>query len=129
VIVLDSSAAVDLVARLEPGSWVDEQLAREPDAHAPFLIDIEVTTALRKLAHVGTLSARAAREALEDFALLDLARYPHLPFLGRMWELRATISAADASFLALAEALDATVVTTDQRLARSHGHRAHIVAP
>jgi predicted nucleic acid-binding protein len=129
VIVLESSAAVDYIARLEPAEWIAAELECDPDLHAPHVIDIEVAGALRTLVNSRILSSREGRAALDDWAKFDLARYTHLSVLDRIWDLRSTHSAADASFVALAELLDATLVTTDMRLARSHGHRARIVAP
>ena len=75
------------------------------------------------------LSAAAARDALADFSVARVRRYPHRFLLERIWELRHGFSAYDASYVALAEILDAPLVTTDLRLARSRGHRARIVAP
>jgi predicted nucleic acid-binding protein len=129
VIVLDSSAAVDYLVALDPGVWVEEQLLAADEVHAPHLIDVEVPNALRRRVHTGVLTALRAEQALADLAELDLTRYPHLPFVGRMWELRDNLSAADAVFAALAEALGATLVTTDRTLARAPGLRAPIAMP
>lgn len=129
MIVLDSSAAVDYLASREPREWVDEHVQRDPDVHAPHLLDVEVASGLRRLVMNRELSARAAAAALEDLGDLDVARYAHLELLDRIWELRAHVTPYDAVYVALAEVLDATLVTTDGRLARAHGHRARIVSP
>jgi predicted nucleic acid-binding protein len=129
VVVLDSSAAVDYLARLAPSEWVAEQIELDPDLHAPHLIDIEVTATLRRLLQAGSITEGRARAALDDLAALDLARYPHLFLLDRVWQLRRNLTAADAAFVALAEALDAAVVTTDRKLAAAPGVRAQIVSP
>lgn len=129
MIVLDSSAAVDYLAGLEPSEWVAEQLLADPDLHAPHLIDIEVAGALRRLAAAGWFSATRAHRALDDLADLGVTRYPHVPLLERIWELRASLTVADAAFVALAEGLRATLVTTDGALARAPGHRAQVRTP
>jgi predicted nucleic acid-binding protein len=129
VIVLDCAAIVDYLLGLEYETWVEQQLVVEFEAHVPYVLDIELAHALRGLNRVGKVSGRRAETAFSDFAELALRRYPHLPFLDRIWQLRTHITAYDAAYVALAEALDAKLVTTDLRLARTHGHRARIVAP
>lgn len=81
---------------------------------------------LRCYALAGVLSAERGREALEDLGDFPLTRYPHEVMLARIWELRETVTAYDAAYLALAEALDAPLVTRDRALARSRGHRARV---
>jgi len=129
VIVLDSSATVEYVALREHADWVETVIEDDPDVHSPHVLDVEVASALRKLVGRGELRGAAARRALNDLAELDIARYPHVGLLDRIWELRSVLTPYDAAYIALAELLDATLVTTDARLARSHGHRARIVAP
>jgi predicted nucleic acid-binding protein len=129
VIVLDSSAAIEYVALRGHGGWVESQIRDDSDVHAPHLLDVEVASGLRGLVLRGDLAPATARVALDDFVDLDIARYPHVDFLDRIWDLRKHISAYDAAYVSLAEVLDATLVTTDRRLGRSHGHRARIVSP
>jgi predicted nucleic acid-binding protein len=129
VIVLDSSAAIEYVALRGHGDWVESQIRDDSDVHAPHLLDVEVASGLRGLVLRGDLAPATARVALDDFVDLDIARYPHVDFLERIWDLRKHISAYDAAYVSLAEVLDATLVTTDRRLGRSHGHRARIVSP
>jgi predicted nucleic acid-binding protein len=129
MIVLDSSAAVDYLSGRGPGEWVEERLLGGAELHAPHLIDVEVTGALRRRVQRGELSRSLAEQALADLADLDMTRYPHLPFLARAWELRENLTVADAIFVALAEALDAALVTTDTALAGAPGVRARIEAP
>jgi len=78
-----------------------------------------------------TLSCSRAEEAIAAFLDLDLACYPHDALLPRIWALRKNVTACDAAYLALAEALDAPLLTTDEKLARSPGHKARVevVAP
>ena len=129
MIVLDSAAAVDYVAWREPGAWVADHIRADPDLHAPHLLDVEVVAALRRLVARRALSPSSALEAIRHLADLDLARYPHLPLVERMWELRAVLTAGDAAFVALAEHLGAVLVTTDARLARAPGIRAAVASP
>ena len=72
------------------------------------------------------MSPDRAAEAFADLADFDLRRHPHLDFLTRAWKLRENVTAYDAVYVALAEALDAPIVTCDAPLARAPGHRAHI---
>jgi predicted nucleic acid-binding protein len=129
VIVLDSSAAVDYLADTAAAEWVTATLLANPEIHAPHLLDVEVLGSLRRLVLTGRLSVMRASAAVEDLGVLAVKRYPHLPFLERVWELRATVTAADAVFVALAEALDAPLVTTDAHLARAPGLRARVLTP
>ncbi len=81
---------------------------------------------LRRYEAEHVLSPSRALESLEDFADLAVTRYPHEIFLQRIWELRRNVSAYDGAYLALAEALEAPLLTADQRLASSPGHRARV---
>lgn len=81
---------------------------------------------LRRYAATQSIGAAIAEAALQDLAELDIARYAHEPFLGRVWELRDNITAYDAVYLALAEILDAPLLTFDSRLATSPGHVASV---
>jgi predicted nucleic acid-binding protein len=120
VIVLDASATVDLLVDVEPNAgWVAAAVAREQEWHCPELIDPEVLHALRRHLAVGDMSVSQASAAVSDLAEMPLVRYPHLPFVARAWELRAQLTAYDALYVALAEALGATLVTTDHRLGRA----------
>ena len=120
---------VEYLVGAEFGEWVAERLEGEAEAHAPHVVDVEVLGVLRRRVQLGELSVRRAERALA--ALLDfrLVRYTHVPLLARMWQLRENISPRDAAFVALAEALGATLVTTDRRLARAPGIRASVAAP
>ena len=94
--------------------------------HAPHLLDVEVAQVLRRYALAGTFGADRGAEALEDLADFPIARYPHQPFLSRIWELRHNVTAYDAAYLALAEVLAAPLVTRDAKLASTTGHQARI---
>ena len=125
MIVVDTSAALDALV----GRPSDERLVArlgEDELHAPHLIDVELLHALRRLVAAGDLSDDAAADARSDFADLVIIRYPHQPLSDRMWELRHNLTAYDAAFIALSEALAAPLITCDGRLAKSPGHEARI---
>lgn len=127
MIVVDASALLELLLQTPLGTRVEARLLRDDEEfHAPHLIDVEVTQALRRLVRAGEVSAHRAAEAIEDLVDLDLHRHAHLDFLTRAWKLRENVTAYDAMYVALAEALGATVVTCDTRLAKAPGHRARI---
>jgi predicted nucleic acid-binding protein len=93
---------------------------------APHLIDLEVTSAWRRLAAAAELDARRVELALVDLRALRVDRVPHTALLSRCWELRAALTVYDAAYVALAELLDVPLVTADGRLARSPGPRCDI---
>jgi predicted nucleic acid-binding protein len=106
-----------------------ERLARrllDPDEalHAPHLIDLEVMQALHCYQAAGEMSSQRAHQALLAFSQIPLERHAHWPFLERIWELRRNITAYDAVYVALAEALDAPLLTCDRALSSAPGHRA-----
>jgi predicted nucleic acid-binding protein len=88
--------------------------------HAPDLIDPETLNALRRLALNSTVTDRRASEAASDLAWVRLIRYPHAPMRQRVWELRDNLSAYDATYVALAEALDDPVLITSDRGLAAH---------
>jgi len=117
VIVLDASAILDLLLVTEKGRLVAERIAPlEETLHAPHLIDLEVAQVLRRYVSRRQLEEARASQALDDLRDLDLNRYPHDVLLERIWELRHNASAYDAAYLALAEALDAPLLTSGARL-------------
>lgn len=123
--VVDTSALVAaLFGDPSPQALVDRLSGG--DLHAPHLVDVEFTHVARRLVATGLVSPERAQRGRSDFADLPIVRYPHGPFLDRMWELRENLTAYDAAFVALAEALDAPLVTTDARLAASPRHTARI---
>ena len=127
MIVVDASALLEFLLQTPLGTRVEARLLRdEGEFHSPHLIDVEVAQALRRLVRTGEVSADRAAEAIEDLVDLDLHRHAHLDLLTRAWKLSANVTAYDAMYVALAEALDATVVTCDTPLANAPGHRARI---
>ncbi len=127
MIVIDASAAIELLLRTELGERVEIR-ALDPDErlHAPHLLDLEVAQVLRRLTHLEEITAARALEALDDYAGLLVERSAQSDLLRRVWELRDSMTAYDGAYVALAEALDAPLLTCDGGLARSQGHRATI---
>lgn len=101
-------------------------LATPERLHAPHLLDVEVAQVLRHQVATGIVPVGRAREALQDLSDLRIRRYPHVLFLRRIWELRDNLTAYDAVYVALAEALDAPLLTCDGKLALAPGHRARV---
>ena len=122
MIVVDASALVELLLWTKTGREIAELVA-DPrrSLHVPHLVDLEIAQALRRMVRSRSLDARAAAEALETLALLDLERHGHEPLLGRVWALRDNLTAYDAVYVALAEALECRVLTCDARLAQAPG--------
>ena len=111
---LFASALLDLLLVTEKGQSVAERISSPQETlHAPHLIDLEVAQVLRRYVAHGRLDEERAKQALDDLRDLDLNRYPHDVLLSRIWELRNHASAYDAAYLALAEALDAPLLTSD----------------
>jgi predicted nucleic acid-binding protein len=122
MIVLDSSTVLELLLGTERGRGIAERIADPAlGLHVPHLVDVEVAQALRRLVQHGELRQEDARLALEDLGSLDLERHPHEPLLERIWALRKNLTAYDATYVALAEALNAILLTCDGKLARAPG--------
>jgi predicted nucleic acid-binding protein len=126
VIVVDASVVA--VALADDGHDGDSARARLRGERltAPELVDLEVASVWRRQMREGAMDARRAALALADLTALPLRRVPHRALLARCWELRDNLTTYDASYVALAEALEATLLTGDGRLARASGPRCHI---
>ena len=128
MIVLDASALLELLLHTAAGDIIAERIANPGmGLHVPHLADTEVVQALRRYARSGTLEASDAAAALEDLRALDLQRHPHEPLLDRIWALRNNLSAYDATYVALAEALDTIVLTCDAPLSRAPGLSRRVI--
>jgi predicted nucleic acid-binding protein len=126
VLVLDTSVVVGALTGRPPPAELIERLGGERDLSAPHLLDVEFLHALRRLVIGGQLSEDRASDARDDFAALAITRYEHTVVADRIWELRHSLSAYDATFVALAELLDAPLITFDARLAHAPGHHATV---
>jgi predicted nucleic acid-binding protein len=127
VIVLDASVILEVLLRTADSDAIaDRILQSREQLHAPHLLDLEVAQVLRRYVARGDLTEGRGREALDVLAVFPLTRYAHEPLLSRIWELRERLTAYDAAYVALAEALDAILLTRDQRLARVTGIRARV---
>lgn len=127
MIVLDASAAVDWLLQTRAGRQIEQRIYLHGESlHAPHLLDIEVTQVLRRLARERRVGASRAEECLTDLLNLRITRYPHFVFLPRTWQLRHNLTAYDAVYIALAERLNATLLTRDARLRTASGHTARI---
>ena len=131
--MLDASAAVDTLLNFEPNARrVRERIRREDSGdpreslHVPHLFEVEVLHVLRRLTLGGQISQSRGLRAVRLLSTMRLTRYSYGPFIERIWELRENGSAYDAAYVALAEALDAPMITTDARLAQAPGHSARI---
>jgi len=125
VIVVDASAILDVVGGDPFDVPLLQRVAGEP-WHAPHLIDLEVLHALRRLAMHHPSKADLAEAARAAFLTLTITRYSHVGLRDRIWELRSAMTAYDAAYIALAETLDAPLVTTDARLGRAPGRQCEV---
>ncbi len=127
MIVVDASALLEVLLNTSAAPKIAERLFGKNDTlHAPYVLDLEIIQVLRRYNLSGQMDAERSEEALQDLADLPLNRYPHDLFLFRIWALRQNLTAYDAAYIALAEALDAPLITRDAALARVSGHRARV---
>lgn len=119
MIVIDASALLEVLLRTPSAPAVETRLFEAPrqTLHAPHLLDVEVAQVLRRYATMGEIDDQRGTEALADLADFPIRRYPHDVLLTRVWTLRNNFTAYDAVYVALAEALNARLLTRDQRLA------------
>ena len=127
MIVLDATAAIEWLLRSAVGVKIDRRIFSPSESlAAPHLLDIEVAQVLRRYVRDKTIAAQRGEEALEDLSDMPLRRYPHDFLIPRVWQLRATLTAYDAVYVALAEVLDAPLLTCDGRIASASGHSADV---
>lgn len=120
MIVADASAVLDLLLRTGSGPFVErELLADEAEVHAPSILDVEVAAVLRRWQLNGKLSSGRAELALDFYADQRIRLHPPRALLSRAWSLRSNLMISDGLYATLAEALDATLLTTDLRMARA----------
>ena len=121
MLIVDASCLYEVVADAAQGEQVRERLAADTDHAAPHVIDAEVLSIVRRDRMLGRLDSTGALQAIEDLRDWPGERFGHRGLLERAWELRDNVRAWDALYVALAEALDATLITLDQRLGRVEG--------
>ena len=118
MIVIDSSAVIEVLLRSQIGMEIEERiLSPFENLCAPHLLDLEIAQVLRRYCASGDMSPERGQNALDDLKDMPITRYPHDIFLSRIWELRNNITSYDAAYVALAEALPAPLFTCDKRLA------------
>jgi predicted nucleic acid-binding protein len=127
MIVVDASALLEALLRT-PAAKAVEKFLFDPrqTLHAPHLLDVEITQVVRRYAANGEIDGERGRVALVDLVDFPLCRYAHDFLLPRIWDLRNNLTAYDAVYVALAEALDAPLLTRDRRLAGAAGHHARV---
>jgi predicted nucleic acid-binding protein len=126
MIVLDASVVVELLTNGALADSIRNELARSDESFlVPHLIDIEVVSAIRRLVAGRRIDPHRAGQFLAGLATLPAERYSHTPLIGRIWELRHNFTAYDATYIALAEATNSVLYTSDEKL--RGGHRARVV--
>ena len=127
--VVDASLLVGaLTSSGQEVQWCRSALGRS-DIAAPEMAPAETTNLLRRMELSRGITRLESTSAHSDLLRLDIELYPFRPFAGRVWELRTNLTAYDAWYVALAEALDWPLVTLDRRLSRAPGHRCEIIVP
>lgn len=129
MLVVDASCVAEIVLAGSDAEPVRERLESDPAQAAPHLVDAEVLGVVRRVHLRGELDRTAANQAIGDLEAWPATRVDHRPLLERAWQLRDSLSAPDALYVALAEALNATLLTLDRRLARADGPRCRIDIP
>lgn len=126
MIVVDASALIELLLNRERARRIAGRILTGEPIYAPQLMALEVQNVIRKCLVRNELTLTRANQALEDFTGLPVVYYPHQPFLPRIWAMRHNITTYDAAYITLAEAMPATLLTCDERLAAAKGHAAQI---
>ena len=126
MIVLDASVVVELLTNSILADSIRNELAKRDESFiVPHLMDVEVMSAIRRLALGRRIDSHRSGQFLEELAALPAERYSHTPLIGHIWELRHSFTAYDATYIALAEATDSILYTCDEKLRR--GHQARVV--
>ena len=125
MIVLDASVVVELLTNGALADSLRRDLARRDDSFiVPHLLDIEVVSAIRRLVAGQRIDSFRSEQFLTGLAALPAERYAHTPLLERIWELRHNFTPYDAAYIALAEATNSVLYTSDEKLCG--GHRARV---
>jgi predicted nucleic acid-binding protein len=126
MLVVDASCLYEVVTGTALAHEVGERMSEDADLAAPHVVDVEVLSVIRRDHLTGRLDQTAADLAVEDLRDWPGERFGHRGLLERAWDLRQNVRGWDAVYVALAEALDATLLTTDGRLGRVTGLRCRI---
>lgn len=126
MLVVDASCLAEVVIGGVDAESIGERLRADADHAAPHVVDVEVFGVVRREHLSGRLDRTEAIQAVQDLEDWPGERFGHRMLLARAWELRATVRGWDAMYVALAEALDAVLVTTDSRLAAAPGPTCRI---
>jgi predicted nucleic acid-binding protein len=124
--VIDASLVIRLLANRGVDDLLRWRMRSAGHVHAPDLIDAEVANAIRGLVRGGKIAVNRAIEMLQDFAELRIVRHPLTPYLRRVFELRNNLTAYDAFYVALAENLEAPLLTRDKKFSGASGHNADV---
>lgn len=125
MIVLDASAALKMILRHEGSEALAARVIGE-DIHAPALVEVEVVSGLGRLQRQRRVAADRAAIGLEWFLDLGIEMHHGPELTRRIFALRHSLSAYDAAYVAVAESIEAPLLTADGRLSRAHGHRARV---
>ena len=129
MLVVDASALFEVVADTPAAERIRDRLARDLDHAAPHLVDAEVLCVIQTHHRLGRLDTTAASQAVDDLRAWPGERWSHRALLDRAWQLRANVRGYDALYVALAEALGATLITLDKRLTTAPGVRCPVDIP
>jgi len=129
MLVVDASCLYEVVADGTKGEVARARMRSDPELAAPHLVDAEVLGVIRRDLMLGRIDPTTAHQAVEDLRDWPGERFDHHLLMTRAWELRDRIRTWDAFYVALAEALDATLLTFDQRLARAVDSHCHVEVP
>jgi predicted nucleic acid-binding protein len=129
MLVVDASVLFEVVVDTPVSELLRRRLAADTDQVAPHLIDAEVLAVIQAKHRRGLIDLTAASQAVDDLASWPGERWSHRPLVDRVWQLRDNVRAYDAFYVALAEALDATLLTLDRRLAAAPGLRCAVEIP
>ena len=128
-VVVDASVFVSILTEHGTRGVLAAEAVRHRDLRCPALVRYEVLQALRRLEAGDRLDARESRAAVDEFMSMSIDLAPIDAAVERIWQLRANITAYDASYVALAEQLDVPLITLDRRLAQAPGIRCEVVVP
>jgi predicted nucleic acid-binding protein len=126
MLVVDASCLTEVLIGGPGAEAIRRRLASDDDHIAPHIVDVEVFSVLRREHLHGRLDRTEAAQAVQDLEAWPGERFGHRPLLPRAWQLRNTVRGWDAMYVALAEAMDAVLVTTDRRLAAATGPTCRI---